>query len=303
MNSSRFAPLLLVVGACARPAPAPLPTCRAAATANPLPVVDAGAAPGAEATATAAADLPEVLSVEGSFTAPGSRERLVVREGGPTNGASGGKTAYLYDANNSLLRTITSFPAEECVSMLRPGRASLLLCTLVNTWNSFPNYGVALFDLGAPLEPDTFAQGPKAGALRPVQTILATDEERVLSRLTCQALGPLAALPLAARPVNLRLPVAPAHATFVVRAPVRTKAELDRVCASFVADKKQATARMEVPEEGDAQGLADRAARVVGAPRRIVVRLALDARGDRMVLEDGKAAAGELEALGFRVTP
>lgn len=93
------------------------------------------------------------------------------------------------------------------------------------------------------------------------------------------------------------------HATFVVRAPVRTKAELDRVCASFVADKTQATARTEVPEEGDEQGLADRAARVVGAPKRIFVRLALDARGERLVFEDGKAAATELDALGFRVSP
>ncbi len=240
--------------------------------------------------------------MEGSFTAPASRERLVVREGGPTNGASGGKTAYLYSASSELLRTISSFPAEECVPLVRPGKASLLLCTLVNTWNSFPHYGVALFDLGAPLEPDTFARGPKAGLLRPLQTFVDLDEEKVLASFACDALGPMAALPLAPRPVNLRLS-AQGHATFVVRAPVRTKAEVARVCASFAADKKHPSPRQEAPDEGDAQALADRAARVVGAPQRIVVRLALDGGADRVRFEDGKAAAGELGALGFRVAP
>jgi hypothetical protein len=69
------------------------------------------------------------------------------------------------------------------------------------------------------------------------------------------------------------------------------------------AAHESATARSEVPEEGDAQGLADRAARVVGAPKRVFVRLALDTRGERVVFEDGKAAASELDALGFRVSP
>jgi hypothetical protein len=51
----------------------------------------------------------------------------------------------------------------------------------------------------------------------------------------------------------------------------------------------------------DDLAVSDYAAGVLGPPKRLFVRLALDPSGERLIFEEGNAVRNEIEALGFRL--
>jgi hypothetical protein len=252
------------------------------------------------------------VRVEGEFSAVGVPETFLVRAGGVTTGAAGGRTAYLLRKNDEKpFRMISNFPAEACVPVTRPQRNALLVCLMANTWNGVPSYAVHVYDLSKPLEVDSnINQGvDRTGAvgwIRPVQVIVDSAADLGL-RYTCASSKELAMFPMLAlvpKPVGLQL-LARDRVSFAIRAPAGAPTSFAKTCTAMAQRIARDALTVDAKEEpfsaADDLAVMDQAARTFGAPERLAFALLLDSGGDRMVIRDDSTLRQQASRIGFNV--
>jgi hypothetical protein len=259
-------------------------------------------------------DAADLIRVSGSFTKASANERIVVRHGGPTTGAGGGRTAYLFSgASTEPVRTITDFPASQCSALPRAGRHSLLMCIMQNTWSGAPSYHVDLYDLSRPFEPvDATEQKERranTGWLQPLQVLLASKED-ISEQYTCskatEAHGPSSVFPiLALVPTPRDLQSEPTGAArFVLRVPVPARTHVLKVCdllqKRMLSDEVE-FGGMDGPHPYTELAVADAAKRVAGEPKDVVFAYTLDPSGDHLTLVRAPEVILAIAPLGFRI--
>ncbi len=233
----------------------------------------------------------KVVDVRGSFTAPGKDERFVVAWGGPTNGASGGRTAYVFPSDGATkpTRTITSFPATRCVPISRAGRSTLVLCSMFATWQGVSSGGLALFDASLPLHEDMVKGEGDQGWLAPLATFFRTDFESEADALPHTCPGDV--FPMAVTPEIQELSSvgegASLRVSVTVVAPISADAQTPRLCKK--ADTDARTDRVRIWKIAETE---------IGPPTRIV--FTLSPTPDGLAIDDEGTVLRRLAAFGFK---
>jgi hypothetical protein len=261
-----------------------------------------------------------LVKLDGGFSAVDAKQEFWVEYGG-THGGGGGRTGYLYNVRRvngalerKVVRIFTSFSAENCIPIARPGRATLVLCNMRNEWSSVPDYRVALYNLTGPLNEDVVKyDGIESGFLQPLQTLVAMTPDTPAVRnstYTCQSISPFPTLGLLPRIQALQLDEAdPSAATFVVRAPITSAKQFGEVCKEMtrrhVGNPNFKLGPTEEPFDGFArdneQALNDFAARFGGPAKRLFVRLKLNPTGDRMLMLADPSVQKQIIDLGYEI--
>ncbi len=238
-----------------------------------------------------------MVLARGHFLSATTREALVVRDDGLTNGANGGMTAYLYpeavDGASWLgarpRRIITRFPADQCAPVARPQRTDLVLCSFSYVWQGAPFREVALADLSAPLHEDPLDGSGRAGWLSPLQTLIVL-REQASTRFACPWRDGFPVAALAPYVTDLRVFADGRGFSFDVRAPVFPPEAMSRACEALErAPDRPLTAG----------AIRDAAARELGPAKVVTVSVATSAGGALRFADSSTAPA--LRALGFEV--